>query len=100
MTVGCRKQTCHLHDKGIAARLRSFCGCAAFTLACSFLLCVGKGQDNSSAGVTYERIVNAPFEANNWLTYSGSYSGWRYSNLAEITKSNSGRLRLEGAVHT
>jgi alcohol dehydrogenase (cytochrome c) len=100
MTVGWRKQACHLHNKGIAPRRRRFWGCAVVTLACSFPLCVGKGQENSSAGVTYERIVNAPFEANNWLTYSGGYSGWRYSNLDELTTSNIGRLRLEWAFQT
>jgi len=36
------------------------------------------------AQVTYERILNASKEPQNWLTYSGDYSGRRYSELNQI----------------
>ena len=36
------------------------------------------------AGVTYERILNAREEPQNWLTYYGAYNGQRYSPLDQI----------------
>ncbi|MBM3736287.1 MAG: PQQ-dependent dehydrogenase, methanol/ethanol family [Acidobacteria bacterium] len=46
------------------------------------------------AQVPYERILNAAKEPGSWLTYSGSYSGQRYSPLAGITAANVSRLRV------
>src|SRR3954451_10311152 len=43
-------------------------------------------------GVTYERILNARSEPQNWLTYYGAYDGQRYSPLDQINKSNVKRL--------
>ena len=43
--------------------------------------------------VGYERIRNADAEPGNWLTYSRTYSGQRYSPLDEIGTDNVGRLR-------
>jgi alcohol dehydrogenase (cytochrome c) len=34
--------------------------------------------------VTYERLVKADREPGNWLTYSRTYNGWRYSGLDQI----------------
>src|SRR5689334_18142525 len=39
------------------------------------------------------RIVNADREPGNWLTYSRTYSGHRYTPLAEITAANVAQLR-------
>ena len=39
-------------------------------------------------GVTYERILNARDEPQNWLTYYGAYDGQRYSPLDQISASN------------
>ena len=36
------------------------------------------------AQVTYERILNASKEPQNWLTYSGDYNGHRHSELSQI----------------
>src|SRR3954453_17654862 len=36
--------------------------------------------------VTYERILNARSEPQNWLTYYGAYDGERYSPLDQINK--------------
>jgi alcohol dehydrogenase (cytochrome c) len=46
-------------------------------------------------GVTYERILNARSEPQNWLTYYGAYDGQRYSPLDQITKENVGKLKPE-----
>ena len=60
----------------------------------------GQAIDNSSLsgivgsappvtdGVTYERILNARSEPQNWLTYYGAYDWQRYSPLDQITKEN------------
>jgi alcohol dehydrogenase (cytochrome c) len=46
-----------------------------------------------AAQVTYERIVAAPSEPASWLTYSGTYSGHRYSALKAINRTNVGLLK-------
>ena len=42
--------------------------------------------------LTYERILNARSEPQNWLTYYGAYDGQRYSPLDQINKDNVRRL--------
>ena len=46
-------------------------------------------------GVTFERILNANKEPQNWLTYSGSVNGQRYSLLKQITPANAKNLELQ-----
>lgn len=46
-----------------------------------------------AAQVTYDRILNAAEEPQNWLTYSGDYSGRRYSTLDQINRTNAAQLR-------
>ena len=45
------------------------------------------------AQVPYERLRQAPADAANWLTYSGSYDAHRYSALEQITPANVAQLR-------
>jgi alcohol dehydrogenase (cytochrome c) len=45
--------------------------------------------------VTYERILKAASEPENWLTYSGEYNSWRYSRLAQIDASNVQNLEVK-----
>src|SRR5260370_41889925 len=52
---------------------------------------------NSRSQVTYERLLGATREPQNWLTYSGSYAGWRYSTLDQISASNASALSLQWA---
>src|SRR5258706_9156870 len=42
------------------------------------------------AQVRFEDILQSPKE--NWLTYSGSYNGWRYAPGKQITSQNAGSL--------
>jgi alcohol dehydrogenase (cytochrome c) len=42
----------------------------------------------------FERIRDAHKEPSNWLTYSGSYNGHRYSLLDQIDTKNVGTLRV------
>ena len=47
------------------------------------------------ADVTFDRLLRAPSEPQNWLTYSGSYASQRHSSLREIKPSNAGNLELK-----
>ena len=42
----------------------------------------------ASAQVTFDRILNSSREPQNWLTYSGDYSGRRFSELRQINTDN------------
>ena len=48
-----------------------------------------------SAQVTFDRIVNAGKEPQNWLTYSGSNMSQRYSPLTQVTPQNVKNLELK-----
>jgi alcohol dehydrogenase (cytochrome c) len=44
--------------------------------------------------VSGERLQAAGENTDEWLTYSGSYNGWRHTALAEITPANVAQLRI------
>ena len=48
-----------------------------------------------NAQVTWERLLNANGEPQNWLTHSGTVLGQRYSTLSEITPDNVRNLELK-----
>ena len=45
--------------------------------------------------VSYNRLLNAGQEPQNWLTYSGTYSSQRYSQLTQINPENVKNLELK-----
>ncbi len=45
--------------------------------------------------ITTDRLVQAGDEPRNWLTYSGAYSGQRYSTLTQIDPGNVKSLGIE-----
>jgi alcohol dehydrogenase (cytochrome c) len=47
------------------------------------------------AQVTYDRLRNAAKDPANWMTYSGRYSGWRYSELDQINRENAKALKVK-----
>ena len=47
------------------------------------------------AQVTFDRILRANQEPQNWLTYSGTLSGQRHSQLTQITPNNAKNLELQ-----
>jgi alcohol dehydrogenase (cytochrome c) len=49
----------------------------------------------SQSQVTYERLLGSVREPQNWLTYSGSYSGWRFSTLNQINIGDASRLAMQ-----
>ncbi len=61
-------------------------------LALALLLLAG---GSLGAQVTYDRMLHADREPQNWLTYGGDYSSHRYSTLSQITKENAGMLQLK-----
>jgi alcohol dehydrogenase (cytochrome c) len=46
-------------------------------------------------GVTFERLLNAGKEPQNWLTYGGTYRSIHYSSLTQITPANVKDLELK-----
>src|SRR5262249_48539636 len=48
-----------------------------------------------SAQVTYERLLHADREPQNWLTYGGGYASQRYTLLNQITRDNVRTLTLK-----
>ncbi|HUO21580.1 MAG TPA: PQQ-dependent dehydrogenase, methanol/ethanol family [Caulobacteraceae bacterium] len=50
---------------------------------------------DARAQVTSARIEHAASEPQNWLTYSGTYDGKRFSSLAQVTPANVGQLQLK-----
>ena len=51
----------------------------------------------AAAQVSYEDILAGA--GNNWLTYAGSYNGWRHSPLDQITPENAGSLVAKWVYH-
>ena len=52
------------------------------------------------AQVTSARLLNAAREPQSWLTFGGSYAGWRYSALDQINVRNVPQLRVEWVFQT
>src|SRR6202521_5091914 len=48
-----------------------------------------------SAQVSFDRLLNANKEPQNWLTYSGSMMSQRYSPLTQVTPQNVKNLELQ-----
>lgn len=44
--------------------------------------------------VSNQQISQAADDPNEWLTYSGSLNGWRYSSLSQLTSANVSQLRI------
>jgi alcohol dehydrogenase (cytochrome c) len=55
-------------------------------------------QAEIPGGVTYDRLLNASAEPQNWLTYWGDYQGRHYSALKQVDASNVGRLQARWTI--
>jgi len=53
---------------------------------------IGLAGAFARAQVTFERLVNSAKEPQNWMTYSGDYSGKRFSGLDQINLTNVGAI--------
>jgi alcohol dehydrogenase (cytochrome c) len=69
-------------------------GICALLLVC----CVLVGE--MRAQVTFERLLNASNEPQNWLTYSGDYAGHRFSALDQVNKANVHSLTAKWVYQT
>jgi alcohol dehydrogenase (cytochrome c) len=54
----------------------------------------------AQAPVTFDRILRADQEPQNWLTYSGNLSGHRHSPLTQITPANVRNLEMQWVFQT
>ncbi len=68
-----------------------------FCVACALLVTV---VVQSSAQVTFERLLNSAKEPQNWLTYSGDYAGRRFSPLDQINTGNARTLVAKWVYQT
>ena len=66
----------------------------------SVLLLAAGGGALVEGQVTFDRLLRAEREPHNWLTYSGTLAGWRYSPLTEITPANVRDLELQWVLQT
>ncbi len=65
------------------------------------LLCaLSLAESGLAQNITYQRLLNADQEPQNWLTFSGSYFGRRYSTLDQITPANAKNLELKWVFQT
>src|SRR2546422_6567316 len=69
----------------------------ALVLACAVALASLHLQGQIPPDVSYERLIRAAREPQNWLTYSGSYLSQRYSPLDQINLSNVKNLEQKWA---
>lgn len=74
-----------------ASRARTLCILALLVTAAMALGVAGPPV----TPVTFDRLLHASAEPQNWLTYSGSLSGQRHSLLKQITPENAKNLELQ-----
>src|SRR5216110_2791558 len=67
---------------------------------CALALIVVIAAPGSYGQVTFERLVNAAKEPQNWLTYSGDYAGRRFSPLDQINTANARSLVAKWVYQT
>ncbi|HTT37711.1 MAG TPA: PQQ-binding-like beta-propeller repeat protein, partial [Burkholderiales bacterium] len=73
-----------------------FAGVAKLASAVAVL---GFASQVGAADITWDRLLNADKDPNNWLTYHGSFKGWHYSALDQINKGNVKNLKVAW-IHT
>ena len=72
--------------------LRNSSRLAVFILLWSLLLSMPIVSATGQREASSSRVEQADREPQNWLTYYGNYSGWSYSPLDQINRSNVKRL--------
>ena len=65
---------------------------------CAFLIVLVTLPWSTALGqMTYQRLLESDREPHNWVTYSGSYNGQRYSQLEQINVKNVQKLEFKWA---
>jgi len=72
---------------------------AGVAKALSAAAVIGFAVQAGAAEVTWDRLLNADKDPNNWLMYHGSFKGWHYSGLDQINKNNVKNLKMAW-IHT
>ena len=72
---------------------------AAVAKALSAVIVVGFALQGGAAEITWDRLLNADKDPNNWLMYHGSFKEWHYSALDQINKNNVKNLKVAW-IHT
>ena len=67
---------------------------AGVAKALSAAAVLGFAAQAGAADITWDRLLNADKDPNNWLMYHGSYKGWHYSGLDQINKSTVKKLKV------
>src|SRR5271168_4583137 len=65
---------------------------------CAFLILIAASPllaQQSPGSVSFDRLLRAQDEPQNWLTYSGTNFGQRHSLLTQITPGNVDKLELQ-----
>jgi len=75
----------------IRGRRNARLGLMALLAGTAFGLCLSA----QAAEVTYQRLLNASAEPQNWLMRMGNYSNWNYSTLNTINRSNVANLKVK-----
>jgi glucose dehydrogenase len=55
---------------------------------------IGFASQAMAADVTWDRLMNADKDPNNWLMYHQSFKGWHYSGLDQINANNVKSLKV------
>ncbi|HVB85748.1 MAG TPA: PQQ-dependent dehydrogenase, methanol/ethanol family [Candidatus Dormibacteraeota bacterium] len=64
--------------------------------ACALLAAgLGFSAPSFAQNVTYNEILHADQHPQDWLTYGGNYSAWRYSELKQVDTSNVNQLKMQ-----
>lgn len=72
------------------ARFCSFLALALCAAVAAAMTLYGQGLP-----ITSERLLNSDKETGNWLMYSRTYNGWRFSPLDQINTGNVNRLKVK-----
>jgi PQQ-dependent dehydrogenase (methanol/ethanol family) len=67
---------------------------AAAVKAISAAAFVGFASQAMSADVTWDRLLNAEMDPNNWVMYHKDFTGWHFSGLDQINTSNVSQLHV------
>jgi glucose dehydrogenase len=73
-------------------------GCSPARLGLAGLVAattLGFGFSASAAETTYQRLLNASAEPQNWLMRMGNYNNWNNSSLAQINRGNVANLKVK-----
>lgn len=82
------------------SRLRAALTAARISVSFALILLMGIATLHVHAQVTSDRLLNSGKEPQNWMTYSGDYSGKRFSALDQINTANAQSMQAKWVYQT